>query len=245
MRPPTLSIVMPTYNHGRYIRAAVKSVLDQSYSDFELIVINDGSTDSTQKYLMTLKDPRITIVTHNNRGEYQAVNTGLRLVRGRYVTFMHSDDLLPKQSLAKRIRTLASSPRLNFVHGDFRTIDVNGSLGKVVKAVDWPARKALLTYLAAFSEGKMVFLYHFPTLMFKTTLLEKVGPMDDRLPYAGDMDFMFRLLRQGGGRYIPATLYLYRDHPESSREQYKKQGEAAERKIRQQIAKRYRTVNVP
>ncbi|MBQ9417639.1 MAG: glycosyltransferase family 2 protein [Bacteroidales bacterium] len=99
-----VSIVMPTFNKGQYIAESIDSVLSQTYTDWELIVVDDGSTDGTQEVLRRYNDPRIRIFTLNaNRGAAHARNLALRQARGRYVAFLDSDDLWHPQKLARQV----------------------------------------------------------------------------------------------------------------------------------------------
>ncbi|MHB8577692.1 MAG: glycosyltransferase family 2 protein, partial [Dehalococcoidia bacterium] len=90
---PQVSVVMVTYNHERYIGDAVQSVLAQTFSDFELIIVNDGSVDGTERIIRTLPDPRVTYIQQQNQGPSAAVNTGIAFASGKFVAFMTGDDV--------------------------------------------------------------------------------------------------------------------------------------------------------
>lgn len=92
--PPILSVILPTYNRKKLVGRAIDSILSQNFLDFELIIVDDGSTDNTIKVLETYKDPRIRIFQKENGGVSSARNLGLRQARGEYVTFVDSDDWL-------------------------------------------------------------------------------------------------------------------------------------------------------
>lgn len=117
MNAPRVSIITPAYNAGRYLPEAVASVLEQSFQDWELIIINDGSTDGTRDYLESLTDPRIRIVHQPNGGVSSARNAGLDCARGEFVTFMDADDALPRESLAVRVSYLDAYPEVTVVDG--------------------------------------------------------------------------------------------------------------------------------
>ena len=89
---PLISIILPVFNGKNYIKKAIGSVLNQSLSDFELIVVNDGSTDDTQDIINSFDDERIKVISQNNRGPGAARNSALRQVKGEYVMFLDSDD---------------------------------------------------------------------------------------------------------------------------------------------------------
>lgn len=117
MNAPHVSIITPAYNAARYLPQAVASVLEQSFQDWELIIINDGSTDATRDYLDTLTDPRIRVIHQENGGVSRARNAGLECARGAFVTFMDADDALPRESLAVRVRYLDAHPEVTVVDG--------------------------------------------------------------------------------------------------------------------------------
>lgn len=112
-----VSIITPAYNAARYLPQAVASVVEQSFQDWELIIINDGSTDATRDYLDTLTDPRIRVIHQENGGVSRARNAGLECARGAFVTFMDADDALPRESLAVRVRYLDAHPEVTVVDG--------------------------------------------------------------------------------------------------------------------------------
>ncbi len=90
---PLISVIIPAYNHQRFIEAAVDSVLQQTVSDFELIVIDDGSTDNTGEIVKGYSDPRLTYLHQENKDAYNTINRGLSLVKGKYVAILNSDDV--------------------------------------------------------------------------------------------------------------------------------------------------------
>ncbi|MFC1656806.1 glycosyltransferase [Patescibacteria group bacterium] len=214
---PLVSVVLPTYNRVKYLQLAIESVLSQSMTDFELIIINDGSTDLTEKLVNKYKDKRIIYVRQSNKGEYPATNLGLRTSEGKFVTWIHSDDLWPKNTLEIRTKELQRSPRIDFVHGDIENIDENGkNLGKV-KAIDFSAKQAFKEYLKSESERKQKYLVHHTTIMFRKEFIFKAGYWDESLPYAGDTDWMLRALKFGKMKKVSGVLYYYRNHPNARR----------------------------
>ena len=93
-----ISVIIPAYNHEKYIIDAVNSVLNQSYQDFEIIIVNDGSTDSTEQKILSIHDQRIQYVCQKNSGAHSAINRGISLSQGEYISILNSDDLyLPKR----------------------------------------------------------------------------------------------------------------------------------------------------
>ncbi|MCW5899077.1 MAG: glycosyltransferase [Flavobacteriales bacterium] len=117
MEAPLISIIMPAYNAGRYISEAIASVLAQDTSDWELIIVNDGSTDDTREAIARYTDLRIHVLHEENGGVSAARNAGLGFARGRYICFLDADDRLPAGSLAARAKVLDEEPGTSFVDG--------------------------------------------------------------------------------------------------------------------------------
>jgi teichuronic acid biosynthesis glycosyltransferase TuaG len=116
-REPLVTIILPAYNADLYIREAIQSVLDQTYNNWELIVINDGSTDGTGSYLSSIVHPAIKVINQQNRGVSAARNIGLDLASGEYIVFLDADDVLPLNSLEVRASFLTEYPRVDVVDG--------------------------------------------------------------------------------------------------------------------------------
>lgn len=118
-----VSIIMPAFNAEAYIEEAINSVLAQEHRHWELIVVNDGSTDATEEVVRRFDDERILLVHQENRGIGGARNTGLEHVSGSYLVMLDADDLLPPKSLSSRMQVFRQQPELSFVDGAVRMMD--------------------------------------------------------------------------------------------------------------------------
>jgi len=118
---PVISVILPTFNRGHSIVAAVESVVRQTYTDWELLVVDDGSTDNTEALLAPLveKEPRIRYMKQKNRGAPMARNAGINDSFSEYVTFLDSDDLYLPEHLASRAAVMSSDPSLDLISGGF------------------------------------------------------------------------------------------------------------------------------
>lgn len=114
---PLVSIVMPAYNAAGYIGEAVDSVLAQTWTNWELLIVNDGSTDGTQAYLDSRHDPRIRVFRQDNHGVSAARNLALAAARGECITFLDADDVLPVHSIERRMRKLLENPNFDIIGG--------------------------------------------------------------------------------------------------------------------------------
>ena len=110
-----VSVIMPAYNYAQFIGAAIESVLGQSWQDWELIIVDDGSTDATPAVIAGFHDPRIRALRRQNGGEAAARNSGLDLARGEYISFLDADDLYLPNALADRVAFLETHPEYGVV----------------------------------------------------------------------------------------------------------------------------------
>lgn len=240
MDRPLVTIVLPTYNRGKtFIEEAVVSILNQTYKNFELLIIDDGS-DNTSKLISSIKDNRIKYYKFAvNLGEYWVTNYGVSLASGKYLTWVHSDDILPNNSLEIRVGALNNNSQLDFVHGDIMIVDEKNCELEKKEATSLIDSSVFQIYLKNLNQGKMIStLVHHLTIMMKKNFFYKVGPFDCSLPYAGDVDWLVRAVRIGKFARIPEILYRYRKHPNTRRELDPKNGIKVET-VHRLIASRY------
>ncbi len=124
---PRISVIMPVYNVARYVAAAIQSVLDQSFKDFELIIVDDGGADSSLAICRGFDDPRIRIVSQSNRGLAGARNTGIMQARGTYIALLDSDDLWARDKLAVHAAHLDCNPDVGASYAAAALIDEQGN----------------------------------------------------------------------------------------------------------------------
>ena len=98
---PVISVLIPAYNHEKYIRGTIESVLGQTYRDLEVVVINDGSTDGTDSAIREYKDSRVVYISRENRGAHNTINQAIALAQGEYVSILNSDDVYEADRLEK------------------------------------------------------------------------------------------------------------------------------------------------
>jgi glycosyltransferase involved in cell wall biosynthesis len=123
---PEITVLMPAYNAGRYIREAIKSVLQQSFRNFELLIINDGSTDDTLSIALSFHDPRVVVVNKEHEGIVVALNTGLKLASALFVARFDADDVCMPDRLEKQLDFLHDHPEYVMVGSDAEYILENG-----------------------------------------------------------------------------------------------------------------------
>jgi glycosyltransferase involved in cell wall biosynthesis len=125
-RSPLVSVVIPAYNAARYLTGSIPSVLAQTWTDFELIVVNDGSTDATEACVESFRDDRIRLVSQANRGLAGARNGGIRAARGEFIAFLDADDLWHPEKLARHVAHLQSQPSVGVSYSASAFMDDQG-----------------------------------------------------------------------------------------------------------------------
>jgi glycosyltransferase involved in cell wall biosynthesis len=199
----TVSVIIPTYNHARFVCQAIESVLSQTYRDFEVIVVDDGSTDETQNLLKSFKDKIISIY-QPNKGLSAARNTGLFASTGSLLLFLDADDLITPDRLARQVPVFQSTPGLGVVYSAWQNIDEYGSilLGASRPRKQGPVLKDLIRRTFFFPPGSALVLREcFDTL----------GCFDEKLRAAEDMDMWVRIAAAGYQfGYIDEILFYYR-----------------------------------
>ena len=186
---PTVSVVIPTYNRSSTLYYALNSVLNQTFQDFEIFVVDDASTDVTTQLVESFNDPRIHYIRFNeNRKAGAARNAGMESAKGKYVAFLDSDDAWLPSKLEKQV---ALMDNLGDDWGcSYTGAYVNKKGGITRQRVYKPKLKGDL--LKALLMGR--FVIWTPTFMFRRSCLEEVGLMDVTLVRSQDVDFYIRLL---------------------------------------------------
>ncbi|HEY8780536.1 MAG TPA: glycosyltransferase [Mucilaginibacter sp.] len=123
---PKVTVLMPAYNAGKYIGEAITSVLEQSFTDFELLIINDGSTDETEKIIRSFKDPRIILINQDNRGVAAALNAGLKYARAKYIARFDADDICYPDRLKIQYDFINSYPEYSIIGSAVDYADAEG-----------------------------------------------------------------------------------------------------------------------
>jgi glycosyltransferase involved in cell wall biosynthesis len=123
---PAITVLIPAYNVEKYIAKAIESVLQQTYTDFELLIVNDGSTDDTQRIIQSFNDERIILINQSNKGVAAALNIGLKNAKGTYIARFDADDICHPQRLEKQVAFLRANPEYILVGSDADYILENG-----------------------------------------------------------------------------------------------------------------------
>jgi glycosyltransferase involved in cell wall biosynthesis len=213
MTSPELSVVLPTYNRVRYLRAAIDSVFSQTFTDWELIVADDGSEGGTAAYVAALANqPKVKVLRLAHTGNPGAVrNAACRAAQGEYIAFLDSDDVWLPEKLALQVASLRSHPEREWSHTAFAVIGESGELLSGTRSRWWPAANGWILE----SLVKMETVIATSSVIVKRRLLGQVGGFDTKLRMCEDYDLFLRLAGLSAMDGIRETLLLKRRHAEN------------------------------
>ena len=207
---PTISVIMPVYNAARYLNEAVESVLAQTFADFELIVVNDGSTDGSERILHRLaaKDGRIKLISRPNTGYVAAIDEAIAASAGQYLARMDADDVCLPERFAKQVALLDARPNVGVVGTSYDLIDARGRFLHTMRqpTSDDALQRACLA-------GSTPICH--PTAMIRRSTLDAVGGYDASAFPAEDLDLWLRLGEVSQLACLPEPLLRYRLHAAS------------------------------
>lgn len=208
---PKVTIIVPCYNRERYIAETIESVLNQSYSNIELIVVDDGSTDNSRKIIESYKK-YIRILEHPgrvNKGQSAALNLGIRSSASDYVAFLDSDDLFSPEKMEKQVQFLESNPQVGLVYSNGYTISENGK--RINRIYDENHRED--------SDPNRVLLDCYFLLpnnaLVRRDVLSKAGYFEENFRSAQDHDLAIRIAEVAKIAYLDEALFFYRRHKDS------------------------------
>ncbi len=209
-KSPTVSVIIPTYNRAHLIGRAIQSVLNQTYQDFEIIVVDDGSTDNTEEVMKRFNDERIKYIKHEqNKGEAAARNTGIKIARGEYIAFQDSDDEWLPEKLEKQIKVFENaSSKVGVVYTGFWRIK-NGKKTYIPSSKITPKEGDIHNILL---EGNFI---GGPVTLIKKECFERAGMFDEELPLLTDWEMWIRLSKYYHFKYIDEPLVISYYQPDS------------------------------
>lgn len=211
LSPAKVSVIIPTYNRPHYLRQAIESVLAQTYANFELIVIDDGSTDDTRLAVKQFDDPRIKYLYQNNAGRSTARNHGLEVSTGDYVSFLDDDDLYLPHKLTSQTAFLKNNGWIDLVASGTNAIDHQGQFLRSEKP--WLHQPELTL-------AKCLYSCPLPTcsvLLRRNSLQRMRYWFDHQLDVAEDTDFFIRMLiADCEMAWLPEIVCLRRVHDNNS-----------------------------
>ena len=219
--PPIVSICIPTYNRAPLLAQAIRSVLGQTFQDFELLISDNASTDETEVVVKSFDDPRIRYIRNQtNLGQRANFNRCLQLARGAYLTVFPDDDIMLPDNIAAKAAVLSKHSRVGLVHSKYHVIDVNGDItryntnwgcgpDRMEDAIE-PGQDFLQAMLLTFN------LVNIPTNMFRRACYTRVGGFTDQLTYMFDYEFWMRIALYYDVAFLATPLIKWRFHQDTS-----------------------------
>ena len=200
-----VSVIIPAYNGDRYIKEAIDGVLAQTYTDYEIIAVDDGSTDSTKNIIQQYGD-RVKYYSQTNQGVAASRNLGLSQAKGKYIAFLDQDDVFLPHKLASQVAVLERDSAIAMVNSGWQIVDRNGIFQSAVKP--WLQIPELTA--ADLIIWKPVFL---GAMLFRRSQLERTAGFDTSLEQTPDVDLAIRLAAMGGASaWVKQTTVKYRQH---------------------------------
>ena len=211
---PVISIVMPTFNRVEYVPAAIRSVFAQTFTRWELIIADDGSSAHTRAYLQALHDPpRVKVIWLAHTGKPSVVrNAALREAQGEYIAFLDSDDAWLPTKLEMQLESLRRHPGREWSYTRFALVDALGNPTVPARSSNWPAPSGWI--LEKLLEEETVIA--LPSVVVSRQLLEQLGPFDEELVMCEDDELWLRLAEHSEIDGVDESLTLIRRHGQHS-----------------------------
>jgi glycosyltransferase involved in cell wall biosynthesis len=209
---PAVSLIVPCYNYGRFVGQAVDSLLSQTFSDLEIIAIDDASSDDSSDVLDRYRsDPRVTVVHHaENQGHIHTYNEGLRLAQGKYIGCLSADDYAARPDAVERqVALFERHPAVGFVYSAHELVDEAGRVRSVSRPWDGDY---MMSGMDEFQ--RLIWLNYVPAsgTLVRRECHDQLGWYDPRLPHAADWDLWLRITTARDVAYTANALYSYRIH---------------------------------
>lgn len=208
---PLVSVLMPAYNCASFIGAAIESVLAQTYPQFEVLVIDDGSTDRTSEIVSRFAylDSRIRLITREHQGLVETLNYGLELARGSYLARLDSDDISAPHRLEVQVSYLEARSEVVIIGSAYKLIDPSGAPHQISYM---PQSDVAIRWHG---------LFHSPfahsSVMLRLDVMRRLGlGYDPKMQEAEDYELWSQLLQHGQGCNLPEALVQYRQHPDQA-----------------------------
>ena len=198
-----VSVITPVYNAEKYISEAIESVLNQSYEDFEVIVIDDGSKDNTLSIIKKY-NRKIRWKSQENKGQASAINEGIKMAKGEYVAYLDADDVCMPDRLEIQVKYLDERRNVGLVYSSFYQINSSGEIQRFIRAHPYDDFVLLQEDYIARS-----------TVMHRKKCLDEVGLFDESITGDDDWDMWIRVSEKFGIGYVEKPLVKYRVHGEN------------------------------
>jgi glycosyltransferase involved in cell wall biosynthesis len=205
---PEVSVVMSIYNGLPYMSEAIESILNQTFSEFEFIIVDDGSADGSLDVMKSYRDDRITIVQQEHKGLIPSLNNAINKARTSLICRMDADDISLPHRLQVQYRWMLENPNVAVLGTGCRCVDSHGRLTSKKSTFSSNHEQVLKNVLKARKGGSII----HPTVMMRRNSVIRAGGYHDRFPVCEDLDLWLRLSKFSKIHVIPDVLLLYRIH---------------------------------
>jgi len=213
MKNPFFSIIIPSYNRANFLKIAVRSVLNQDFTDYELIVVDDGSYDNTKKVIDSISDKRFKSLYQSHKGVSAARNNGLGLAKGKFICFLDSDDRFCKNKLSITFSYIKKYPKYKIFH----TEEIWYKKGNLLPQKIHHKKPSG----SAFENAAKLCCIGMSTAVVKKEIFKEIGNFDEKLPACEDYDFWLRVTSKFDIFLIPHQLTLKEGgHPDQQSKKY-------------------------
>lgn len=207
MKIQKVSILMTIFNHENYLKSSIKSLINQNYKNWELIAIDNGSTDKSALILKSFKDKRIKKkFLKKNIGRTECLNFGLKFCKSKFIAILDSDDISEKSRLRIQVREMNSSKNLGLVFSDFEFINEKSKIVKLPKT-NFNSKKDFNVQPRQLLSKN--FIPH-SSIMFRSNLIKKIGNYPKNFKYAQDYAFYLKILKISKIKFINKSLVKLR-----------------------------------
>lgn len=212
---PKVTVLLSVFNGEKFLHEAIESVLNQTFKDFEFLIINDGSNDSSLDVILSYNDPRVRLIENKrNIGLTRSLNKGLKLAKGQYIARMDSDDISMPNRFDEQIRYFKKHPDVAVLGTSAYRIDENSKIiGKLISLVN-PDKKL-------FEQNQL----SHGSVMFEKKVINSLGGYDELFRYSQDYELWLRVAQRNKVRNLNQILYKSRSHSENM--WFKNKGESA------------------
>jgi glycosyltransferase involved in cell wall biosynthesis len=204
---PIVSVVLPVFNCEDYVCDAVRSILDQTFTNFEFIIIDDGSTDNTYKKIKKIKDPRIILIKQKNKGLPTTLNESFKRARGKYLARQDADDFSYKSRLEKQVAFLDSNPNVGIV-GTWA--EIWSDQKKTNRTLKHSCTNSKILFDSLFDSS-----FVHSSVMIRKKVFSSIGGYNPKYKPVEDYEYWTRILEKYDGANIPEVLHIYRELPSS------------------------------
>ena len=208
---PKVSVIIPTYNRAWCLRNAIESVLEQTFRDLELLVIDDGSTDSTHELVASCSTP-IRYFFQENRGFCAAWNAGVEKANGEYISFLNSDDILLKDAISLGVEVMDKHPEVGLVYGQGYHVDLAGRYLFVKKSVSFD-NSCVVDGKELIREMLSTFRIETNGMIVRRDCFDRVGKFPEDFGFAGEIPWLVRVAKHYPLGYLAVPLSTVTHHP--------------------------------